>query len=882
MPLATLALFVSTAVAHYPHDVAFYVALSPTNPPTWIATSLYRREEVMSARSDNFADVEVYYVYGGGIVDEWGDPVEPRAGEFLDEARLFMASSGLGLWESLDAGKSWMPHADLDEQAVLNSLESSPGITTDGTALLAGYGGIWVTRDRGDSWSLVADTPGEDFVDVAFSPGWASDGTACAATRLADVWCSDDFGESWAFAGSSGSSEAWQLALDDSGRIWLGVMPGLLMSDDGGASWSSVSIHPSVDVQPITTLEYVGDGVLLTATEMEAVWRSGDGGDTWTLQGRDLQTPVTTFGHDVKHYFEFQRAEDGIIWLATQEGLAWSDDLGLGWTAMETELGDTLRGLVIAEGTEVDNPLVLTGNYGSGVNVVDAALTEVTNISHDLEWLYLRSLCAPDDWVDNGVVMVTGSGRLYVSNDYGASWERTMDTDRYPNLVRAAPDYGSDPLLLLAAGTEAGGALYRSTDHGQTWVQGTLEGGECTGGAKALTFSPDFRSDGLALATCGDNGALFVTEDAGVSWSWVGSTGVNVGDLAASPGAAEVFLATDAGLWISRDLAEPVLLGWEGEPVWGVAASPDWSEYPYVYVITIHDGWHRSSDGGASFQRLAAASDQIPIRVAISPSFGSDGTVAISGYGGMWISRDRGEAWTQGHALELYQETQHQLLFDRAEWSPVGDEAVASSDPSAELTVQFRGVGFDLVGPTRTDGGSFEISVDDDEPAAVSTQGEDAERQDLWSYSNLEDGWHRVVVVPMGDAEVVVDAARIWKIPGVEPGPDWMTGDTDTDTDADTDTDVDADADADTDSPEDTDPGDSDDTPPAHRCGGCSSASVPMGGLTALILLGVATLRRRPRRRCDEGTYSCGQGEAVPSIALRPGPRVEDQSRSPS
>jgi len=845
MLLTALALLVTHAHAHYPHDFAFYVAVSPTSPPTWITTSLFRTEAVMAARSDNFADVEVYYVFNGSIDDGAGRAVEPRAGEFLDESRLFMASSGLGLWESLDAGATWAEVPDISSRAVLNSLESSPNIDTDHTALLAGEDGIWRSTDRGDSWTLVADLPGEIFIDVAFSPRWSVDGTACAATTVSDVYCSTDSGDSWELVGSTGTAQTWQLALDDDGHIWMATIPGLMKSEDWGESWSSVSIDTSIDMQPITTLEYAGAGVLLAATEMEAAWRSEDGGANWTLHGDDLQTPVTTSGHDDKHYFEFQLAMDGTIWLGTQEGLAWSDDMGVSWTPMETELGDTVRGLITVQGTETDNPLLLTGNYGSGVNVVDADLGEVTNISHDLEWLYLRSLSAPTDWVDSGVVAVTGSGRLYVTNDHGATWDRTMDTDKYPNASAAAPDYSSDPLLLIAAGSGPVGVFHRSTDHGQTWEEGALDGGSCGGAGTSVTFSPDFRTDNLAWGACGGTGELFVTEDAGLTWTWVGSAGVQVKDMAATPGGADVFLATDAGLFVSLDGAEPTLLDWEEQPVWGVATSPDWSSHPYVYVVTILDGWHRSDDGGVSFEPITLPTQQIPLEVSVSPEFGRDGTVSVSGFGGLWVSRDRGDSWSQGHALELYQESQPQFAFDDEAWSEAERDTVSSEDPDAELSVLFRGVGFDLVGPISEDGGRFEISVDDDPPYEVSTMGDPAQRQDLWQVDGLSDGWHEVVLTPVGDGPVEIDAARIWKLDGVEPGPDWMHGETDADTDADTDTDTDTDADTDTAPLDDTGPGDSDDTPPDFRCKGCSSGQAPTGGLWALALLGLALRRRR-------------------------------------
>ena len=852
----TLTLLATAALAHYPHDFAFYVAVSPSDPPAWVATTLFRTEAVMSVRSADAAGVEVFYVFSGTVQDDSDSAIQPSAGELLDEQRLFMATTGQGLWESLDAGETWATHTDIPDDAVLRTLESSPAIASDATALLGGLGGIWRTTDRGDSWTLAADQETELFVDVAYSPDWSSDGRACAITEGGALWCSDDHGESWAVVGPTGASEAWQIAIDDDQRLWVGTGGGLVRSEDSGESWDTVAVDTIVDSRKVTTVEYVGGNVLLLTTERHAVWRSDDDGASWSLHADELQTIQDTEGHGSNHYYEIQRAPDGRIWLASQEGLAYSDDDGLSWRPMETELGDTVRGLAIASGLEDDNPLLLLGSYGSGVNVVDAEVTRANTISFDLNWNYLRSLSAPADWVDSGVVVVTGSGRMFVTNDHGQSWTQTMDTDRYPNRSAAAPDYSADPLLLAAAGEEGAGAFYRSTDHGQTWDETELVGGSCDGGGSAVAFSPEYRSDGLAWAACG-SGQLFVSSDGGATWTWLGATHAQVRSMSVTPGGAAVFLGTDVGLFASAEGAAPALVAFGGEEVWGVGASPAWSTQPDVYALTLHQGWHRSTDGGESFEPMATASPQIPLSVTLSPAYGSDGTLAVAGFGGAWVSRDRGESWASAHALEFYQDSQPQLRYDDA-WGQMDGETLGAQAKGAQLTVGLRGVGMDFIGPTGADGGSFEAAVDGGSSEWVSTSGSQATRQTLWSVSGLDDGWHEVTITATGDGWVESDAVRYWRLPGVALGPDWPETDTDTDADADTDTDTDADADADADSDADTDTGrdsaaprDSGSPPPGDRCDGCASAGAP--GLGFLALLPLWFRRRRTARRSPLG-----------------------------
>lgn len=793
--MVLLHLLISSALAHYPHDPGVFVALSPDPATPWVVTTLWRTEAWMAARTANEGDMDVTYILNGDtrVVDP-KYPLEIKGGRFLSGTRLAVATEGWGLWVSEDAGETWGAMASFPSDTVVMDLEVSPDLATDGIAIAVGTGGIWRTADRGDTWTSIgsfADTP---FVDVSFSPDFATDGRVCAVDHPEGmVYCSSDKGLTFE-ARNAARGGAWQLALGSGTEMWMGSdANGLWHSLDDGLTWAAQGVFAG---QPVTTLGWMGGGVLLATTKEQAVWRSADSGETWTLMSNYIQDASYGEGgpeRDGNHYFEFQRAPDGKIWLASFEGLSRSSDEGLTWLPLETELQDTTRGLGFTRGQD-GAAQALLGYYGSGVLVVNTDLSRAQSVSHTLPWRYLRSLGTTDAWAVDRTALVTGSGRLYGTVDGGVTWDLQVDPAsgfgdlNYPNGSWAVPGYTEDPLFFVASGTGSIGEFAWSTDGGARWNVGTQDV-RCTGGATAVMASWDFARDHLAWGAC--DGVVFRSSDSGKTWATLGDVGSHVYAIGGTPGGDRVFLATDRGLYRSNAGGAPALAGLEDEPVWALAISSDWDAFPYVYLATVRQGWFRSTDGGDTFEALSVPADAgLPVTMAISPDFATDGVVGVGGFGGAWISRDRGDTWSTLGAMELVQESQP-LFLSLGGWEPVDDPEASggaimeSLIPGTDLRLTFKGVGVDLLAPTGEDRGSFTVSVDEGPMETVDLAGDEWDRKRVWSSSVLMDGWHTLTMRAV-TSKAAVDAAQVWHVtdvycpdPGV-PGRVEDTGDTDT------------------------------------------------------------------------------------------------------
>lgn len=770
--LALALLLCGPARAHYPHDIAAWVGVSPGPDPTWIVTSLWRNEAWMVARTTDRRTVDVRYIMGGS-------EYEIHAAEMLDTTRLVVGGTGFGLWVSDDVGDTWSVHPDIPADAVIQQVDASPTIYEDGIAIAVGEGAIWRTSDAGETWTEVASYADSMLVDVALSPDFAHDGTACAAAETGPVLCSHDFGLQWEYAGDLGAL-IWQLAVCPDGSVHVGTGgTGLFHLEQGAVEWRKDETLGSGN---ITTVHCFSDGDLVATYPEEALWTSEDGGASWTRITAYLEEAVTTHNQplDGNHYFEFHEDTDGRRYFASFEGLLWSDDGGGTWWPFETARIESVKGTVFSRRDDPLDPYLLMATYGGGVVLGDSYGTRFEPLSRGLSIRFFRSLAASPRWERAAVAHPVSSGMLFATADGGESWSQIDEELVYPKRAAHSPDYPEDPTLLVADGGDQDASFVVSHDHGFTWTFASMNA-TCEGEARAVAFSPEWSRDRTAFGACGDDGGLYASQDGAASFRWVAETGSLVVDLAAAPQGDPLFAATGEGLfrWTPDAGVQQVAL--EGEPVWGVAVSSDWGTHPYVYAISPRGRWVRSTDGGDTFHDLAVPDGDLPLDVAVAPDFSQNLTLAVGSYSGAWVSRDAGETWENVHIAEVH-EANHPTWREYDQWSELFDpdasglELAEASEPGARRTLAFQGVELDLYCPTWNGGGTFTVTVDGEDatPVSLHATGEaEGSYRRVWTSPELESGWHELEMT-VEEGTVRLDAAVVW----LQPRPPEAAADT--------------------------------------------------------------------------------------------------------
>lgn len=293
-------------------------------------------------------------------------------------------------------------------------------------------------------------------------------------------------------------NEARKLGLEGKGRVrWLLVDraepdrlyaatdgDGVWRSDDGGRSWSEKNTG-LVNKQAFCLAQHPASGDLYVGTEPAAVFRSSDGGETWAEldslrrmpERVDWTFPVPPYIPHVK-CLGLCAADPDLIFGAVEEGwLIRSADGGASWDNIQ-------------DGIEFD--------------------------SHTVTVL-------PDD--PDVVVSTSGKG-AYRSTDGGRTFARSDDGIAYRYLTHVAvhPDR---PRTLFTAGTEVppprwsraggpGAEFYRSDDAGATWRR--LNGGlpeRIAAAPRAVAVHPD-DADTVFIGL--DDGEIWMSADGGAGF----------------------------------------------------------------------------------------------------------------------------------------------------------------------------------------------------------------------------------------------------------------------------------------------------------------------------------------------------------------------------
>lgn len=195
-------------------------------------------------------------------------------------------------------------------------------------------GGVWKTEDAGTKWTNITDGffgGSIGAIDIADSdPNVIYVGTGSAdirgnSSQGRGVWRSVDAGRTWSFVGLRESGAIRRLVVHprDPDLVYLAALGhvfgknrerGVFRSKDGGATWQNVLfLNDSTGASDIVMnpqnprILYAGmwraerkPWTLLSGSTEGGVYRSGDGGDTWTKLGGGLPSgPVGKIGISV-------------------------------------------------------------------------------------------------------------------------------------------------------------------------------------------------------------------------------------------------------------------------------------------------------------------------------------------------------------------------------------------------------------------------------------------------------------------------------------------------------------------------------------------------------------------------------------------------------
>ena len=190
-----------------------------------------------------------------------------------DPQRVLFGHHG-GLLESGDGGRTWSPLPVRDDAMSMASAD-------DGSIVIAGHEVFTASRDGGATWAPVqTDLPSLDIHGFTRDP--ADPARMWAYLATGGLWESTDFGARWIEVRPDNVLFPLAVRAASMTRL-LGVdTSGLVASDDGGRTWTTVGAPPTY---PMTALAATPDGSTIYAGSPDGVFSSADGGRSWQPTG---------------------------------------------------------------------------------------------------------------------------------------------------------------------------------------------------------------------------------------------------------------------------------------------------------------------------------------------------------------------------------------------------------------------------------------------------------------------------------------------------------------------------------------------------------------------------------------------------------------------
>ena len=189
---------------------------------------------------------------------------------YADDGIAFLGTMEDGVYRSADRGQSWARwNFGLFDLRVL-ALDLSPDFSHDETVFAGTETGIYVSKSGGRSWRpLPFPDEAAPVLSLAVSPTFGQDGVLWAGTESAGLWASTDRGKTWRRSGEEAlqASVNALIVLDQSStehQLLALATEGLLLSRDGGGTWTSLAAEQLAELEPAAVVAPEGiEGALL-------------------------------------------------------------------------------------------------------------------------------------------------------------------------------------------------------------------------------------------------------------------------------------------------------------------------------------------------------------------------------------------------------------------------------------------------------------------------------------------------------------------------------------------------------------------------------------------------------------------------------------------
>jgi uncharacterized repeat protein (TIGR02543 family) len=407
---------------------------------------------------------------------------------------------------------------------------------------------------------------------------------------------------------------------------------GVFRSTDGGSTWTALNTgHTNLSVWALA-INPLSPSTLYAGTWGYGVFRSTDGGSTWTAASAGLTNLNVSS-------LVINPLTPSTLYVGTSTGGVFrTTDSGATWTAVNSGLGNRwINALAI-------NPAIpstlYAGTTESGVFRSTNGGDHWTAVNAGLGSQWINAL-AVNPAIHSTLYCGTSTG-LFRSTDSGNTWTAANTGLATVNVLSLVINPLSPSTLY--AGTWDGG-VFRSTDSGSTWTAASA------GLTNVFIWSLAINPLTPSTLHAGTYGGIFRSTDSGSTWTVVNSgvTNVNVYSLVINPLTPSTLYAGNYGGGVFRSTDSgttwtPMNSGLTSKYVSPIVVNPTTTST--LYVGTTDCGVFRSTNSGSTWTAANTGLASVNVcSLVINPLTPS--TLYAGTYGGgVFRSTDSGSTWT--------------------------------------------------------------------------------------------------------------------------------------------------------------------------------------------------------------------------------------------